>query len=830
MKIRTKLLLGILVALVFPLAGGVFSLLQLERGMRDTVGENSAAAAASLMNQIESRLYMLVDTARELAGATPEITAALSDSNRHFASLGGTDLVEAYKAEQDDAWRAWIETPERPQPAVLQSAEENPLSGLLAEKRAFWRDDFGEPIFGEIFVTNFFGANVAQTDVTSDYVQSDEEWWQAGFRDGVWLSEVGYDESSGLYGIQIAVRVDREGEPLGVLKAELNLAEVHNVLQDYEVAAALNGGAAELRNRRGALLYPEYLPPSGAALASQTTVRDSFAIEAGADGESDLLIATAQSRGHAELPDLNWTVSVRFPADIVFSPVVRLKRQALTIGLVALLLAAATAIVVSFGVSRNLRAAVGLADRIAGGDLAQDIRVGGSGEVAELRTAMHSMVGKIRNIVGGIVRTSERISKVSDDLSASGARISYSAENQSNATEVGRVSIDKMAGSIQTVSNSASRVRDEVANASASVEEMSASNETVVKNTERLAASVSENLTMVHQLASSIEQVANSAGRAGDASESAVREARDGGHAVSRAAEGAEELARTMSEIARVNRTLAGFGARINYVTEVIEGIAKKTKLLALNASVQAAHAGEHGRAFRPVTVEVKELAERSAGSAREIAALVEEVQKTIREAESISQLGADKARESAELAGSAGQALNHVVDTIEGVSRHTLEIGKTTREQASGSEYLVSTFKRMQQITDEVAEATRQQRLGGAQILQAMGRLQGITSQVGQAVANHIADGRSVRETFESMAETATRNADTVGEIVGVAEDLKGEAEALRSLGDFFVLDDSRREPTSKPPSPPSPKLSDRPSGRRLDLMTSREAAASPS
>lgn len=456
-----------------------------------------------------------------------------------------------------------------------------------------------------------------------------------------------------------------------------------------------------------------------------------------------------------------------------------------TTGLVVTVAVLALAGLLLLRLLTRLHRAETLAERLARGDLALDRR--GDPGSGDLLDSLEALEGGVRGVLGGLGRSAESFSHLSDSLSSAAAEISAAAANQSEATEMGSVLVEKMGLSIATVAKGARAVGDEVSKASTSVEEMSASNDTVVRNTEKLAVDVTENLAMVHQLARSVEQVAASAMGAGEASETAVAQAREGGEVVGRAGEGVEQLARTMTEIAEVNRSLAGSSERINYVTEVIEEIAKKTKLLALNASLQATHAGEHGRAFRAVAVEVKALAERSAGSAKEIAALIEEVQKTIREAETISQLGADKARDSVRLASRAGGQLSQVVDTIQDVSDNMLGISDATREQAAGSERLVATFERMQRMTDEVAAATRQQRLGGQQILEAMERLRGIAESVADAVSEHGEDGRQVKKAMSSIAEISAQNLATAGAIVEVTEELERQTADLEALAGSF-------------------------------------------
>ncbi|MFQ5527162.1 MAG: methyl-accepting chemotaxis protein [Thermoanaerobaculia bacterium] len=823
MSIRIQLLAGILIALLFPAVAGMLALRQLEQGMRDTIGENTIAAAGSLIAQIEDRVYLVVDTVRELALATPEIGAALEESNNRFAVLGGEAAIESLLERRDSEWRAWVADPAGEPPGALAQAEASPISEVLRRSVDFWRTASGEPIFAEIFVTNRYGANVAQTGPTSDYRQADEAWWQAAFDEGLWLGEVGFDDSSGVFSLDIVARVDRGGEPVGVLKAVLDIQEIHSILEDYEISAALLGGTAELWDSQGAMLYPEYVDGTTAAArrsGATAAPQDGYWIEKGTAASADVLVAAVQGRGRSGLRDLGWTARVRFPGDAIFASGEKLNNRLVTIGVVSLLLALTIAVLVAFGVSRPIRSAVVVADRLAEGDLTRKVSTTGSGEVRELLEAMSTMVDNVRRTVTAIVVSSERLSTISDGISLMGEQISAGASHQKTASENGRSSVRQMASSIETVAGSTKRVSVEVEKTSSSVEEMSVTNEATSRNLGELASGVGQTLATMQEFARSIDQIASAAATAGGSSESAVREARGAGEVVCRAADSVTQISATMEEIAGVNQSLAGNSERINYITEVIDEIARKTKLLALNANIQASSAGEHGRAFRVIAADVRELAERSGSSAKEIAELIEEVQDTIREAESISQVGAVRAQEGLELAGRAGQALERVVGSIQQVRDRIVEISGGTGEQATASEQLVRTFERMSEMTDEVAAATRQQRLGGEQIMQAMGHLRTITDGVTAAVDRHGDDGRLVTESIESIAKISEDNVESAAEIVHITEDLKDEAATLRALGEFFALTEAPGAGDSRVDPPASANSRRRWSGRLLQSL----------
>ena len=106
----------------------------------------------------------------------------------------------------------------------MQELIDNGLSKRLKEKIDFYEKKYGYRIFGEVFITNKYGANVAQTGKTTDYRQDDEKWWQVAKDKGLYVEDVEYDESADVYSIDIGIRVeDLKGNFLGVIKVVLNI-------------------------------------------------------------------------------------------------------------------------------------------------------------------------------------------------------------------------------------------------------------------------------------------------------------------------------------------------------------------------------------------------------------------------------------------------------------------------------------------------------------------------------------------------------------------------------------------------------------------------------
>lgn len=170
------------------------------------------------------KISLEVTGIQELA-ASIEIQHALFTSNLEFNGM--TDVFSVIE-QRDVAWTSadWeVITP------LMQGLIENSVSDILREHASSYPArmlDVPYDMYPEIFVTNTYGVNIAQTGKTSDYLQSDEQWWKIAKEDGLNISEVHYDQSADVYSADIAFRVnDDRGKFLGVIKAVTNVDQIY---------------------------------------------------------------------------------------------------------------------------------------------------------------------------------------------------------------------------------------------------------------------------------------------------------------------------------------------------------------------------------------------------------------------------------------------------------------------------------------------------------------------------------------------------------------------------------------------------------------------------
>ena len=251
-SIRTRLLLGYFGVIVILMASGALIIDRMSGELEVAVRRDAQALAVALREKVGQALDARIEAIHGLAGTSFSLQRAIAASNAEFAARGTKEEVEASILAADKEWQDANE----PTPLML-SLLDNDVSKALRRVMEFFRTRAGQLVFAEIFVTNRWGANVGQTGRTTDYLQSDEDFWKAAWADGVWVSsEVTRDLSADVYSIDIGIRIDDPaGTPLGVLKAVLNIEDVRETVDTFAARSGLDDAFLEIVDARGRVVH-----------------------------------------------------------------------------------------------------------------------------------------------------------------------------------------------------------------------------------------------------------------------------------------------------------------------------------------------------------------------------------------------------------------------------------------------------------------------------------------------------------------------------------------------------------------------------------------------
>lgn len=419
-------------------------------------------------------------------------------------------------------------------------------------------------------------------------------------------------------------------------------------------------------------------------------------------------------------------------------------------------------------------------ENVARGDLSQHLDIVSDDEMGVLARSLNSMVENLNKMVGQVSIAADELNAITGNLLQANSKVMNAAQLQSEGVSSTSSAVAQINVSIKGVSDSVNGLSASAMESSSSILEMSSSVEEVALNTETLARSVNDVSSSITQMASSIKQVGTnvrSLMEAANSTASSVMEMDLSIRQVEKNAADASQISATVREDAEVgraalNESLAGIyeikrsseitfeainslsdkTADIGAILSVIDDVAEQTNLLALNAAIIAAQAGERGKGFAVVADEIKQLAERTRSSTRQITLVIKGVQDETARAVSAIRSASKSITHGEALADKSGSALNKIFEGVQSASSQMQEIARATLEQTKGSQQIRDAVEQVSRMVEQIDNATREQAQGSDLIISSAEKMKEITVQVRNAAQEQSKVGRFIATSTESI------------------------------------------------------------------------------
>lgn len=353
-------------------------------------------------------------------------------------------------------------------------------------------------------------------------------------------------------------------------------------------------------------------------------------------------------------------------------------QQAKTLLAGATALALLLGLIAAWAITRQiivpLRQTLTAAERVAAGDLTQNLQVDRRDELGQLQASMQRMTLSLRELIGGIGDGVTQIASAAEELSAVTEQTSAGVNNQ-------KVETDQVA-------------------------------------------------TAMNEMAATVHEVARNAEQASEAALVADQQAREGDRVVGEAIAQIERLAGEVVNSSEAMNQLKAESDKIGSVLDVIKAVAQQTNLLALNAAIEAARAGEAGRGFAVVADEVRSLAQRTQQSTEEIEELIASLQTGTQRVASVMDASRGLTDSSVELTRRAGGSLETITRTVSSIQAMNQQIATAAEQQSAVAEEINRSVMNVRDISDQTSAASEETASSSVELARLGTHLQGLVGK----------------------------------------------------------------------------------------------------
>jgi methyl-accepting chemotaxis protein len=378
----------------------------------------------------------------------------------------------------------------------------------------------------------------------------------------------------------------------------------------------------------------------------------------------------------------------------------------------------------------------------------------------EVGSAFDQMTVNLRNLVGQVTDNANGLSSASQQLAAA-------------AEQAGQVT-SQISTTIQQVAAGIGQQTDSISRTAVSVEQMGRAIDGVAKGAQEQSGAVTKASDITYQITRAFQQVAANAQNGALGATQAAETAREGAKTVDETIKGMQSIKARVGLSAEKVQEMGRKSDQIGAIVETIDDIASQTNLLALNAAIEAARAGEHGKGFAVVADEVRKLAERSSTATKEIGGLIKGIQQTVAEAVAAMNEGAKEVEHGVERANQSDKALVSILKAVENVNQQVEEIAAAAQEINGASNELVSAVDAVSAVVEENTASTEQMSANSEEVTQAVENIASISEENSAAVEEVSASTEEMSAQVEEVNASAQSLADMAQTLLQVVAQFK--------------------------------------------------------
>lgn len=606
----------------------------------------------------------------------------------------------------------------------------------------------------ELIITDENGFNVAYSSPTSNFVQSHEQWWQIGHQERKKVLESNFDDSTKTVVIETVspLKNPNTGKVFGVAKVSVSTTELNKLLlaalglkfsgsevlqiideqqgkilntlteQGSVTSAGIIGGesvAGVIKNWTQSVLAGN---PENAVSRLQRINGISKLELQQSEKKADLKVLTFESQGRyfkiTPIPDTNFLAVVSVEKAEIAKPGNELMTAFASIAIFLGLLVIGNIILLAQNLSQPLINLADKAQQVTIGDLEVQAEIEGTEETRTLAENFNNLVKRVK----GLIREQEAVTGEQRQQKETLEREIHQLLNELQDAVEGdltvRASLTSMEMStvadlfnaiIDSLKDIAVQVKESSTQVSSSLGKNEKSIQLLAEQAIQEAEETRKTLGSIEQMSHSIEEVTANANQAAILADDAYQETKEGTNAMDETVNSILSLRMTVGETAKKMKRLGESSQKISQVVSLIEEIALKTNLLAINASVEASRAGEQGQGFTVVAEQVGALAEQSSAATKEIAKIVAAIQAETQEVTQAMEVGTAQVVDTTRLVESTKQRLEQVLERSNTINELMQLISQSTASQTETSRTVTDLMQQIAQQSEERLNSSQQ-------------------------------------------------------------------------------------------------------------------------
>lgn len=418
------------------------------------------------------------------------------------------------------------------------------------------------------------------------------------------------------------------------------------------------------------------------------------------------------------------------------------------------------------------------------GDLTSEASVKSNDELGELAVQTNEVVKNLHRMIEDIRRTSDEAMNISvrvrmmsrhvlegsnkqgssldsvgasmEDINASITEIARYTESLADSVEKGSSSVLELGAGINEVVDHMESLFMSVDETASSTKDLSFSIKEISENIENLSSAVTQVSSSMMQINANIKDVGTNASEASRFAEDVIKDARAGMETVDSTIDGMVKIKEITRDSTHIINSLSEKIKEIGKTLDVIRDVAEETNLLALNAAIIAAQSGEYGKSFSVVANEIKDLAERTSTSAKEVSNIIGAVEIESDRAVKSMERGYESVEEGVKLSVEAGEGLRKIVASAERSTDSVRQIARASAEQARQSRMVVDAIEKVAEMTRRIVNATHEQAKGSELINRASERMAEIAYRVKGSARSQVESNKQITATMDEVKRMA--------------------------------------------------------------------------